>query len=101
MVYSNRAATSPGKPSVFPANLGERYVRSGLSPLEYSLGLRWSVRRFFSAPEPRRVIIGAGVTDLLNKLLPGAFRRNAYTYGSNHVLLALLSKDNDHVPLSF
>ncbi len=72
MVHSNWAATSPGKPSILPANFGERYVRSGLSPLEYSLGLRRSVCRFFSAPEPRRVIFGAGVTDLLNKLLPGA-----------------------------
>ncbi|HDP80871.1 MAG TPA: aminotransferase class V-fold PLP-dependent enzyme [Spirochaetes bacterium] len=71
MVYCNWAATSPRKLYGSRDESGTALIRSGLSPTELTIGLREKAAKLFNFPYPMRVILGAGCTDLLNKLILG------------------------------
>ena len=70
MLYCNWAATTPF-PLVSGGSLGAIHVRTGDENQSFT-GTREKIARFFHFHDPRRVIFGFGVTDLLNKLLWGS-----------------------------
>lgn len=85
ITYLDNAATSFPKPRIVLEKMIETYARLGVSPGRGSYDLaaeaaetvfkvRQKLARFFSAPDPERVIFAANATDALNIAIQGIVR---------------------------
>lgn len=96
-IYCNWAASSPVK--LFDYNIlktDNSLLRTGMYPDDCSDSLRDEIGLFFKANNKNRIIIGSGVTDLLNKLLLGI----SFSKGDN-IITTVLEHNSVLRPLNY
>jgi len=100
MIYCNWAATSPHKLYSEDENAHYELVRSGFSLNDSTASLREDICSFLNFNEPKNVIFGSGVTDLLNKLILGFVEENKVDQDCE-ILTSILEHNSVLRPLNY
>lgn len=97
MIYCNWAATSPVKLYDINSQINSEFIRCGFAPDELTNSLRKQICQFFNFSNTQNVVFGAGVTDLLNKLILGFWEKNT----DGEVLTTSLEHNSVLRPLNY